>query len=273
MTVIPLNHTVRARGVGRDQFTMLRARAERLDSQDLLRLAVGAFPGRIAVISAFAAESIVLLHQLAQIDSTIPVLFLNTHKLFGETMRYRDRVQEMLGLTDIRSVGPHPDDTRVHDPEGTLWSRDPDTCCHFRKVVPLRKALSGFDAIVTGRKRFQTAARATMEKVEFADGRVRFNPLVDWSLTDLLAYMGKHRLPKHPLINDAYLSIGCVPCTRRWPRVRATATAVGPDRRRSSAASIPVSTAMAFEPPFTIGALFVTCPGRRGRGGMADALA
>jgi phosphoadenosine phosphosulfate reductase len=54
-----------------------------------------------------------------------------------------------------------------------------------------------------------------MERVELADGRVRFNPLVDWSLPKLLAYMDEHRLPKHPLINDGYPSIGCIPCTRR----------------------------------------------------------
>jgi len=215
VTVIPLNHAVESRQIARDSIARLRAQAAPLNSQDLLKLAIGAFPGKIAVISAFAAESVVLLHQVAQIDPTTPVLFLNTHKLFGETMRYRDRLQETLGLTDIRSVGPHPDDRRQQDPEGTLWSRNPDACCHFRKVVPLRRALTGFDAVVTGRKRFQTAERATMEKVELAEGRVRFNPLVDWSLDDLTAYMDEHRLPKHPLINDGYPSIGCIPCTRR----------------------------------------------------------
>lgn len=215
MTVVSLSHTAEPRGVGRDRFAMLRAQGEDLGAQELLRLAIESFSGKIAVISAFAAESVVLLHQVAQIDPTTPVLFLNTHKLFGETMRYRDRLQGTLGLTDIRSVGPHPDDRRTQDPEGTLWSRDPDACCHFRKVVPLRRALVGFDAIVTGRKRFQTAERATMHKVELVEGRVRFNPLVDWSLPELIAYMEEHRLPKHPLINDGYPSIGCIPCTRR----------------------------------------------------------
>jgi len=215
VTVIPLNHLVEPRGVARDKLAHLRAQADNLNSQDLLKLAIGAFAGKIAVISAFAAESVVLLHQVAQVDPSTPVLFLNTHKLFGETMRYRDRVQETLGLTDIRSVGPHPDDRRAQDPEGTLWSRNPDACCHFRKVVPLRRAVAGFDAVVTGRKRFQTSERAGLEKVEFAEGRVRFNPLVDWSLADLMAYMDEHKLPKHPLINDGYPSIGCIPCTRR----------------------------------------------------------
>ena len=221
MTVIPISHGVsegRAalKTAAKDTFAALRARAETLDAHGLLELAIcEAFPGKIAVISSFAAESVVLLHLAAQIDPATPVLFLNTHKLFGETMRYRDRVQETLGLTDIRAVGPHPDDRRALDPEGTLWSRNPDACCNFRKVVPLRRALSGFDAIVTGRKRFQTAHRAAMEKVEIIEGRVRFNPLLDWSLADLMAYIDEHRLPKHPLINDGYPSIGCIPCTRR----------------------------------------------------------
>ncbi len=113
-----------------------------------------AFSSRIAVVSSFAAESVVLLHQVAQIDPTTPVLFLNTGKLFGETLRYRDRLQDVLGLTDIRAIGPHPDDRAKADPEGTLWSRNPDACCHFRKVVPLSRAISRFDATITGRKRF-----------------------------------------------------------------------------------------------------------------------
>jgi phosphoadenosine phosphosulfate reductase len=215
VTVIPLSHTAEPPRVARDRHAVLRAQGENLNAQELLRLAIESFSRKIAIISAFAAESVVLLHQVAQIDPTTPVLFLNTHKLFGETMRYRDRLQETLGLTDIRSVGPHPDDRRAQDPEGTLWSRDPDACCYFRKVVPLRRALIGFDAIVTGRKRFQTADRATMHKVELVEGRLRFNPLVDWSLPELIAYMDEHRLPKHPLINDGYPSIGCIPCTRR----------------------------------------------------------
>ena len=175
MTVIPLNQgVVEPRGVARDAFSALRARAEGLDAHELLEIAIReAFPDRIAVISSFAAESVVLLHHVARIDPATPVLFLNTHKLFGETLRYRDRVQETLGLTDIRAVGPHPDDRAAQDPEGTLWSCNPDACCHFRKVVPLRRALAGFDAIITGRKRFQTSERATMERVEFVEGRVR----------------------------------------------------------------------------------------------------
>jgi phosphoadenosine phosphosulfate reductase len=193
----------------------LRARAKGLDALGILKLALEEFPGRTAVVSSFGSESVVLLHLMAQADPATPVLFLNTGKLFGETLRYRDRLQDELGLTDLRSIGPHPDDRAQYDPEGTLWSKSTDACCNFRKVVPLRHALEGFAAQITGRKKFQTAARAVMEPVEYFEGRFRFNPLAEWTLADLEAYAGKHSLPRHPLVEDGYPSIGCIPCTRR----------------------------------------------------------
>jgi phosphoadenosine phosphosulfate reductase len=196
-------------------FAAIQAEAEGLDARALIRLATRIFAGRVAVISAFAAESVVLLHLVAGIDPATPVLFLNTGKLFGETLRYRDRLQDVLGLTDIRAVGPHPGDRKALDPEGTLWSRDPDACCQFRKVVPLSRAVSGFDAIITGRKRFQTVARAGMDEAELVEGRLRFNPLFNWDLDSLMRYIDENGLPKHPLLNDGYPSIGCIPCTRR----------------------------------------------------------
>jgi phosphoadenosine phosphosulfate reductase len=218
MSVIPLHQgdVSTASAALRDDLARLRGKTAGLDTKGFLEFALSqAFPGRIAVVSSFAAESVVLLHHVAEIDPTVPVLFLNTGKLFGETLRYRDRLQDVLGLTDVRGIGPHPEDRKAADPEGTLWSRDPDACCHFRKVVPLSRAVAGFDATITGRKRFQTATRATMDRIELVDGRFRLNPLVDWSLDELAAYAEAKGLPKHPLVLDGYPSIGCMPCTRR----------------------------------------------------------
>lgn len=187
------------------------------------------FPGKIAVVSSFGAESAVLLHMVAQVDPTTPVIFLNTGKLFGETLRFRDRLQEKLGLTDIRAVGPHPADLAAKDPNGGLWNANPDACCHIRKVLPLERALRGFDASITGRKRFQTNARAGMEPIEEekvrgtgepgSDTGTRFkiNPLSFWGQDDLERYIDEHKLPRHPLVKDNYLSIGCMPCTERVP--------------------------------------------------------
>src|SRR5580692_6125140 len=145
------------------KLAQLQAAAKGRDARGIIELALESQPhGKTAVVSSFGAESAVLLHLVAQVDPTTPILFLNTGKMFGETLRYRDRLQDVLGLTDVRAIGPHPEDRQALDAQGTLWSRDPDACCHFRKVVPLSRAVAGFDAIVTGRKRFQTETRARM---------------------------------------------------------------------------------------------------------------
>jgi phosphoadenosine phosphosulfate reductase len=199
-----------------DGLALLVAQARGRDAHGILRLALTeSFPGRTAIVSSFGAESAVLLHLVAQVDPDAPVLFLNTGKLFGETLRYRDRLQVDLGLSDVRTLGPNGREAGSADPEGTLWSRDADACCALRKVTPLRRAMAGFDAQVTGRKRFQTGMRANMELVEFFEGHYRFNPLAAWEPDDIKAYMTKHNLPVHPLTEDGYPSIGCQPCTRR----------------------------------------------------------
>ncbi len=177
-----------------------------------LRLALkGDFQGRTAIVSSFGAESAVLLHLVAAIDAATPVLFLNTGKLFGETLRYRDRLQDVLGLEDVRSLSPGLDTRRALDADGTLWSREPDACCGLRKVAPLALALKPFAAQVTGRKRFQTRARGLMQPVEWFEGRFRFNPLWQWTQNDLKAYAAAHALPAHPLVADGHPSIGCIP--------------------------------------------------------------
>jgi phosphoadenosine phosphosulfate reductase len=194
----------------------LQERAMGRDPHGILELALtGEFAGKTAVVSSFGAESAVLLKLAADIDPNTPVLFLNTGKLFGETLRYRDRLQDILGLTDVRSLAPSLAARQARDPDGTLWSRDTDSCCNLRKTVPLAHALEPFRAQVTGRKRFQTRERADMLPVEFFEGRYRFNPLWQQDLQQLEAFMTRHNLPRHPLVEDGYPSIGCMPCTRR----------------------------------------------------------
>jgi phosphoadenosine phosphosulfate reductase len=194
----------------------LLEKARDRDAHGILELALtGELAGKTAVVSSFGAESAVLLKLVAEIDPNTPVLFLNTGKLFGETLRYRDRLQEMLGLGDVRSLAPSVEARNRFDPEGTLWSTNADACCEFRKTVPLNRALEPFQAQVTGRKRFQTRERANMQPVEFFQGRLRFNPLWNWDLHQLEAFTERNKLPQHPLVEDGYPSIGCMPCTRR----------------------------------------------------------
>ena len=194
----------------------LQEKAAGRDAHGILELALKEeFAGKTAVVSSFGAESAVLLKLVADIDPNTPILFLNTGKLFGETLRYRDRLQELLGLGDVRSLAPSLEARLKADPDGTLWSRDTDACCNFRKVIPLNRALEPFTAQITGRKRFQTRERADMQPVEYFEGRYRFNPLWQWDLQQLEAFSERHKLPRHPLVEDGYPSIGCMPCTRR----------------------------------------------------------
>ena len=187
-----------------------------LEGRALLDVAIKTvFSGRIALVSSFGAESAVLLHMVAEIDARVPVIFLNTGKLFGETLRYRDAMVGLLGLSDVRSIEPKAEDVAREDHNGLLWIRDADACCALRKVRPLARALGGFDAWITGRKRFQSEGRDELPTIERVAGRIKINPLATWSQDDLERYIRTHKLPAHPLVADGYPSIGCMPCTRR----------------------------------------------------------
>ena len=195
----------------------LNALYETMSAQEILRHAIEEqFVDRISIVSSFGAESVILLHMIAEIDPTVPVIMLNTGKLFGETLRYRDRLQERLGLMDVRAVSPDPRELAAEDAKGGLWQRDTDACCDLRKVRPQARAIAPFDALITGRKRFQTGTRAQMHIIEKdTDGRYKINPLANWDLDQLKAYIEEHNLPRHPLVKDGYMSIGCMPCTNR----------------------------------------------------------
>ncbi|MEJ5978736.1 phosphoadenylyl-sulfate reductase [Novosphingobium sp. PS1R-30] len=175
--------------------------------------------GDVAVVSSFGAESTVLLHLVSRIDPNIPVLFLETGKHFPETLAYRDALIARLGLTNVINLTPDEAELAKKDESGLRWSYDPDGCCEIRKVKPLAKALAGYDATITGRKAFQAATRANLPRFEIdvtdAQGRLKINPLIDWSAEDLAAYVEEHDLPAHPLVAEGYPSIGCSPCTTK----------------------------------------------------------
>lgn len=172
--------------------------------------------GRIALVSSFGAESVVLLHMLSVIDRSAPVLFIDTQMLFPETLSYQAEVAAALGLTDVRTIRARPEAVAARDPEGLLHKADTDACCDLRKTEPLERALTDFDAWITGRKRFQGATRATLDFFENeGDRRIKVNPLAHWAPQDVQDYMINNRLPRHPLVARGYPSIGCAPCTSR----------------------------------------------------------
>lgn len=200
---------------GLEDAAILNARFAGLGSHELVERAFELFGERIALVSSFGAESSVLLHLVADVNRDVPVVFIDTLRLFPETLAYRDTLVERIGLTNVRTVAPDEATLRAKDPYRAAWMTDADLCCRIRKTEPLAGALAGFDAWFTGRKRFQAATRAQIQLFEQDGARVKVNPLATWSSAELKAYIAAHGLPAHPLVAQGYPSIGCVPCTSK----------------------------------------------------------
>ena len=184
-----------------------------IDAPAMLAAVIPELGPRLAAVSSFGAESAVLLHIVASVDSLLPVVFTDTEKMFPETLSYRDALAERLHLTNLHVVRPDPRLLATKDAAGERWTYDPDGCCEIRKVEPLARALAPFDAWISGRKGFQAGTRQALPRFEAEDGRLKINPLADWDKARLDAYFAAHDLPRHPLEARGYLSIGCAPCT------------------------------------------------------------
>jgi phosphoadenosine phosphosulfate reductase len=185
-----------------------------IDTRALMRMVIeDLFPGRIALVSSFGADSAVVLHMAAEIDKSIPVIFIDTRVLFAETLAYRDELVAHLGLTNVTTVWPNSALLAAEDPENFLWATNPDRCCEIRKVLPLSEALEGHEAWISGRKRFQTETRTGLALFESEGGRIKVNPLAHWTSRKIVSFLDAHALPRHPLVAKGYPSIGCVPCT------------------------------------------------------------
>ena len=172
--------------------------------------------GRLALVSSFGAESVVLLHLISIMDRKTPVLFIDSEMLFAETLTYQLELTERLHLSDVQVISPARAEVFERDNEGILHLHNTDACCALRKVEPLERALRGYDAWITGRKRYQGGQRAALDFFENeGDQRIKVNPLAHWGTQDVADYIAENRLPRHPLVARGYPSIGCAPCTTR----------------------------------------------------------
>lgn len=169
------------------------------------------YSGRIAVTSSFGAESAVLLDLVAQVDPSVPVIFLDTGELFDETLEYRYRLERQLGLTDVRVVRPSSEDLSEAE---DLWRTDHDRCCYLRKVLPLARATEGFAALIDGRKQAHGFERQDLSSIQIVGGVAKISPLANWDEDDVQRAFKQRGLPVHPLVEQGYRSIGCWPCTR-----------------------------------------------------------
>lgn len=182
------------------------------DATDVLVWATDRFAGRIALVSSLGPTTLVVVDLLWRLGRTVPVLWIDTGLHFDETLALKERVEARYGPMIV----VRPDQTVAEQAaaEGDrLWARDPDRCCALRKVAPLDRALTGYDAWIAGLRRDQGVTRAAIRTVERGE-RVKINPLATWTRADVDAYAREHDVPHNPLLDHGYPSVGCWPCTR-----------------------------------------------------------
>jgi phosphoadenosine phosphosulfate reductase len=190
------------------------ARLEQLSPEERLSFAVETWGSDLLFTSSFGVQSVVLLHLWSRVAKGLPVVMLDTGFLFPETLAYRDRLIERLGLT-VKTLEPDiPNADFVARYGRDIQKTDPDFCCGLNKVAPLAPHKEKAKAWVSGLRRDQSRTRAAVE-ILVQDGHlVRVHPIATLTKDDVAAYLVKNDLPEHPLVARRYLSIGCAPCTR-----------------------------------------------------------
>jgi phosphoadenosine phosphosulfate reductase len=199
-----------------EEWTEINSRLAGATPHQIIAWAVERFYPRLTMATAFGAEGCVLLHMLAEIEPGVRVFNLDTGYQFPETLALRNRIAERFGI-EVEMIRPNAsvvDYERAHG--GPLYESNSEQCCYDRKIVPLRRALVGYDAWITAIRSDQSSHRASARVV----GRdpkfdlVKVNPLLTWTKRDVWAYIVTHDVPYNPLHDQGYSSIGCWPCTR-----------------------------------------------------------
>ena len=198
----------------------LAQQAQAMSAQDVIRLAVERFGKQVAASSSFGAEDMVLIDMLMRVDRTARIVTLDTGRLPQETYTVIDATRERYGAT-IEVFFPQAEDVQamVREHGMNLFYESVDLrklCCGVRKMEPLKRALAGLDAWITGLRRDQSVTRTAVHTIEWDEGNrlIKVNPLVDWTHDDVWKYIREHNVPYNALHDRGYPSIGCGPCTR-----------------------------------------------------------
>ena len=205
----------------KDLITSLNERFRGVKTTEILTYFVNHFRDRIAFASSLGAEDQVLTHMIAAIDPKVKIFTLDTGRLFPETYdliertNSRYKIKMEVYFPDANKVEPMVKEKGINLFYESVENRK--LCCHIRKIEPLHRALEGFEVWMTGLRRDQSVTRNHFSLVEIDDnnhGRVKINPLIDWSESDIWDYIKKHNIPYNKLHDRGFPSIGCQPCTR-----------------------------------------------------------
>jgi phosphoadenosine phosphosulfate reductase len=186
------------------------------DPRTILGWAVRRFHPRLTMATAFGAEGCCLIHLLAEIEPDVRVFNLDTGYQFRQTLELRERLKERYGIA-VEYVQPELTAAEYEaEHGGPLYRIRPDQCCHDRKILPLRRAVAGYDAWISAIRRDQTVHRngAGVVQNDPKFGLVKVNPLLSWTKKDVWKFIVENDVPYNPLHDEGYPSIGCWPCTQ-----------------------------------------------------------
>jgi len=199
------------------QLIKLNRRFALIHPDYILQWAFRMFGTKMVLGTGFGPSGVFLIHRLSTLELPTPVFFLDTHLLFDETHALKEELEERYDIR-IEAVPPSlglAEQAAEHGPE--LWKRDPDKCCHLRKVLPLQNYLSDKTAWISGIRRSQGDARRRADMFEWDEKNsvIKINPLIHLSAERVWSDIKKYNLPYNPLHDEGYPSIGCTPCTSK----------------------------------------------------------
>ena len=198
-----------------EEFKTISRELETESPEAILRWALNKFGPDVALATGFGAEGCVLIQLISSISKNARIFYLDTDLLFPETYELRAQLETRYGVRIEQRVAPLSLNAQAQQYGERLWQREPNLCCHLRKVQPLREMLAGLRAWITAIRRQQTLARAGAGVVErdHKFGLIKINPLATWSAREVWNYINDHDIPYNPLYDNGYASIGCAPCT------------------------------------------------------------
>ena len=188
---------------------------EAMTAEEVIAWAHRFFWPRVCLTCSWQKQSSVLVHMVAELGLRMDTVELDTHLFFREAYETRDKLVDRYQLKLIQPEIPTI--AEQHRADGpNLWERDPDRCCHIRKVEPLVNALVPYDAWISGIRRDQSPSRADTPKVQWSERYQVFkiHPLADWDEQRIWSHVNENDIPYNPLHDAGYRSIGCIPCTR-----------------------------------------------------------
>lgn len=185
---------------------------------NVLKWAYDHYEDELIYACSFGIEGIVMIDLISRVNPSAKVVFLDTGLHFKETYALIDQVKKRYPKLNIELKKPAITVEQQADKYGdNMWERQPNRCCHIRKVVPLQETLNDAIAWISGVRREQSPSRsqtAFLNKDEVFES-VKVCPIIHWTWEEIWSYVDQHQLPYNPLHDQGYPSIGCAPCTQQ----------------------------------------------------------